>query len=52
MLSIILFFGLSQVIEALATIAFGTSERSIPGSVLGSGPVEHPRARAFPPPGS
>ena len=40
MLSIILFFGLSQVIEALTTIAFGTSERSIPGFVLGSGPVE------------
>ena len=31
MLSFILFFGLSQVLEALATIAFGTSERSIPG---------------------
>jgi branched-chain amino acid transport system permease protein len=40
MLSIILFFGLSQVIEALTTIAFGTSERSIPGKVLGSGPVK------------
>ena len=40
MLSIILFFGLSQVVEALATIGFGTSERSIPGRVLGSGPVE------------
>jgi branched-chain amino acid transport system permease protein len=39
MLSIILFFGLAQVIEALATIAFGTSERSIPGRVLGSGPI-------------
>jgi branched-chain amino acid transport system permease protein len=39
MLSIILFFGLSQVLEALATILFGTSERSIPGRVLGSGPV-------------
>ncbi len=43
MLSIILFFGFSQVIEAIATIAFGTSERSIPGSALGplleSGPV-------------
>ncbi|HXZ52007.1 MAG TPA: branched-chain amino acid ABC transporter permease [Burkholderiales bacterium] len=39
MLSIILFFGLSQVIEALATIGFGPSERSIPGRVLGSGPV-------------
>ena len=35
MLSIILFFGLSQVIEALATIAWGTSERSIPGSEMG-----------------
>ncbi len=39
MLSIILFFGLSQMIEAVTTIAFGTSERSIPGRVLGSGPV-------------
>src|SRR5579864_3235167 len=35
MLSIILFFGLSQVIEAVTTIAFGTSERSIPGRTLG-----------------
>lgn len=35
MLSFILFFGLSQVIEAVATIAFGTSERSIPGSSMG-----------------
>lgn len=35
MLSFILFFGLSQVIEALATIGFGTSERSIPGRVIG-----------------
>src|SRR5579863_8217384 len=35
MLSFILFFGLSQVIEALTTIAFGTSERSIPGDQLG-----------------
>jgi branched-chain amino acid transport system permease protein len=34
MLSIILFFGFSQVIEAIATIAFGTSERSIPGVAL------------------
>jgi len=39
MLSIILFFGLSQVIEALATIVVGPSERSIPGRVFGSGPV-------------
>jgi branched-chain amino acid transport system permease protein len=35
MLSFILFFGLSQVIEAITTIAFGTSERSIPGGELG-----------------
>lgn len=35
MLSFILFFGLSQAIEAVATIAFGTSERSIPGRVIG-----------------
>jgi branched-chain amino acid transport system permease protein len=34
MLSFILFFGLAQVIEALTTIAFGTSERSIPGNQL------------------
>jgi branched-chain amino acid transport system permease protein len=36
MLSIILFFGFSQVIEAVTTIAFGTSERSIPGSAIGA----------------
>jgi branched-chain amino acid transport system permease protein len=35
MLSFILFFGLSQVIEAVTTIAFGTSERSIPGGEIG-----------------
>ena len=34
MLSFILFFGFSQVLEAIATIAFGTSERSIPGTEL------------------
>jgi branched-chain amino acid transport system permease protein len=39
MLSIILFFGLAQVLEALATIAFGPTERSIPGQALASGPV-------------
>jgi len=39
MLSVILFFGLSQVIEALTVIAFGATERSIPGRILGSGPV-------------
>ena len=35
MLSFILFFGFSQVIEAVTTIAFGTTERSIPGGQLG-----------------
>ena len=39
MLSLILFFGLQQMIEAVTSIAFGTTERSIPGRVLGSGPV-------------
>ncbi|MGB8841742.1 MAG: branched-chain amino acid ABC transporter permease [Aliidongia sp.] len=39
MLSLILFFGLSQIIEALAAIAFGSTERSIPGKVLGVGSV-------------
>jgi len=36
MLSIILFFGLSQVIEALVTIFLGTSERSIQSRLLGT----------------
>src|ERR1700744_3651129 len=36
MLSIILFFGLSQVLEAVTTIFLGTSERSIPSRALGS----------------
>jgi branched-chain amino acid transport system permease protein len=35
MLSFILFFGLSQVIQSVATILWGTSERSIPGGQLG-----------------
>jgi branched-chain amino acid transport system permease protein len=35
MLSIILFFGLSQVVEAVTTIFLGTSERSIPSRALG-----------------
>jgi branched-chain amino acid transport system permease protein len=34
MLSIILFFGLSQVVEAIMSIAFGTSERSIQSNLL------------------
>lgn len=36
MLSFILFFGFSQVIEAITTIMFGTSERSIPSRELAS----------------
>ncbi|MBU6491637.1 MAG: branched-chain amino acid ABC transporter permease [Burkholderiales bacterium] len=39
MLSIILFFGFSQVIEAITTISFGPSDRSIPGRVLGTAPM-------------
>ncbi len=35
MLSLILFFGLSQMIEASASIAFGSTERSIPSIALG-----------------
>jgi branched-chain amino acid transport system permease protein len=38
MLSIILFFGLSQMIEAVTTIAFGSTEHSLPGRLLGIGP--------------
>lgn len=37
MLSIILFFGLSQTIEACVSMLFGTTERSIPSRVLGAG---------------
>jgi branched-chain amino acid transport system permease protein len=39
MLSLILFFGLSQMIEAVTTIVVGTTERSLPGRVLGIGPI-------------
>ena len=39
MLSLVLFFGVSQVIEALATIGFGNNQRSVPASSLGAGPV-------------
>ena len=35
MLSLILFFGLSQMIEAAASISFGATERSIPSVALG-----------------
>ncbi len=46
MLSIILFFGLSQVIEAVMTIGFGTSERSIQSRELGR-TIAVLRARVF-----
>jgi branched-chain amino acid transport system permease protein len=36
MLSFILFFGLSQVIEALVILAFGNNQKSIPSSVFGT----------------
>ncbi|WP_174247320.1 branched-chain amino acid ABC transporter permease [Acidisphaera sp. L21] len=39
MLSLILFFGLSQVIEAVVAMLFGNNERSIPSRLLGGGPV-------------
>ena len=35
MLSLILFFGLAQMIEAAATVAFGATERSVPTVALG-----------------
>ena len=38
-LSLILFFGLSQTIEASVSTVFGTGERSIPGRLLGTHPV-------------
>jgi branched-chain amino acid transport system permease protein len=47
MLSIILFFGVSQIIEALLTITFGPSERSIPGAALGGAPI-HIAGMTFP----
>lgn len=39
MLSLILFFGMSQVIEAIAAILWGSTERSIPARILGIGPA-------------
>ena len=37
MFSFILFFGLAQMIEAIATLVFGADERSLPPDTLGSG---------------
>lgn len=39
MLSLILFFGLSQVIEAIASGVFGSAERSLPSSSIPSAPL-------------
>lgn len=39
MLSLILFFGVSQVLEAVAVIAFGNNPRSVELSILGARPV-------------
>lgn len=38
--SLIVFFGVSQVLEAIATIAFGNTQRSLPDSLLGGNPVQ------------
>ncbi|POB11303.1 branched-chain amino acid ABC transporter permease [Sulfobacillus sp. hq2] len=39
MLSLILFFGLSQIIEALDVIGFGNNPRSLPLAIMGSAPL-------------
>lgn len=39
MLSLVLFFGISQVIEALATLGFSNNQRSLPSSSLGAHPI-------------
>jgi branched-chain amino acid transport system permease protein len=39
MLSLILFFGVSQMIEAMTTIGLGATERSLPPRILGVGPM-------------
>lgn len=38
--SLIIFFGISQVLEAIATIAFGNTQRSLPVSLLGGKPFQ------------
>ena len=47
MISLILFFGLSQVLEAVATIAFGNDPRSISQPVFGRKPL-HLLGQTFP----
>ena len=50
MISLVLFFGLSQVIEALGVIVFGNDPHSISQPVFGKAPV-HLLGQAFPEPG-
>jgi branched-chain amino acid transport system permease protein len=40
MLSLILFFGVSKIMEAAAGLVLGTSEQSIPSFALGAGPMQ------------
>lgn len=47
LVSLIVFFGVSQVLEAVATIAFGNTQRSLPGSLLGGGSF-HLLGQSFP----
>ncbi len=47
MISLVLFFGLSQVVEALAVMAFGDNPRSIYEPVFGKAPV-HLLGQTFP----
>jgi len=47
MISLVLFFGLSQVLEALAVMAFGNDPRSISRPVFGQAPV-HFLGQTFP----
>lgn len=47
LMSFILFFGVSQLLEAIATMAFGNTHRSLPSSAFGRHPV-HLLGQAFP----
>lgn len=46
-LSLVLFFGLSQVIEAFESLGFGTNPRSIPGSAVLKSPI-HIAGQTYP----
>lgn len=47
MTSFVLFFGISQIIEALATFAFGANQRSLPASALLAAPL-HLAGQVYP----